>query len=77
MEGLKKVQEISMLYQNIAEGNSNISGPVYMNQILKLYNPLTAQVRKTIVKLKIQSLDLRSATAKETGKTIQVMAQVL
>eukprot|EP00347_Sterkiella_histriomuscorum_P005558 403356151 len=65
-ESLKKVQEITMLFEEISSQSSNISFQHFMSQILKLQNPLTAQ-----------ALDLRSASAREAGKTIQIMAQVM
>ena len=63
---MKRVQEISTLFDLVVEGELAISGQHYLLQVSKLYGPLTAQV-----------LDLRSASAREAGKTIQIMAQCM
>ena len=55
-----------MLFDDVVEGGVNISGQYYLNQLGRLYAPLTSQV-----------LDLRSVSAKEAGRTIQIMAQCL
>ena len=65
-ESLRRVQEISMMFDDVVEGGVNIGGQYYLSQLSRLYQPLTAQV-----------LDLRSISAKEAGRTIQIMAQAL
>lgn len=44
-ESLKRVQEISLLFDDVVDGAVNINGQLYLNQISRLYSPLTAQVK--------------------------------
>jgi|LauGreDrversion4_2_1035121.scaffolds.fasta_scaffold38051_1 hypothetical protein len=41
-ESLKRVQEISLLFDDVVDGAMNINGQFYLSQMSKLYNPLTA-----------------------------------
>lgn len=43
-EALKRVQEISLLFDDVVEGTVGINGQFYLNQMARLYAPLTAQV---------------------------------
>ena len=44
MESLKRVQEISLLFDDVVEGNVNINGQFFLAQVNRLYTPLTIQV---------------------------------
>lgn len=44
-ESLKRVQEISLLFDAVVENNISISGQFFLIQMGRLYGPLTAQVR--------------------------------
>jgi hypothetical protein len=41
-EALKRVQEISLLFDDVVEGTVGINGQFYLNQMARLYSPLTA-----------------------------------
>jgi len=41
-ESLKRVQEISMLFDDVVDGAVNISGQYYLTQHARLFAPLTA-----------------------------------
>ena len=43
-DSLKRIQEIAVLFNDIANDESQISFQCYSTQIAKLYGPLTAQV---------------------------------
>ena len=43
-ESLKRVQEISLLFDDVVEGLTNINGQYFLTQMSRLYVPLTAQV---------------------------------
>ena len=48
-EALKRVQEISLLFDDVVEGTIGINGQLYLNQMSRLYQPLTAQVKESIM----------------------------